>query len=111
MKTKIFLPFIFMLIAALFIIPACKKENKKDITQPVIKLNPPIIFNVDKDSTYKDPGATAIDDKDGDISSKIVKTSNVNTADTGYYHVKYNVSDKAGNAAVEKIRTVHVMIF
>lgn len=92
-------------------IQSCKKDKNKDTTPPVITVNPPNPYTVNKDSAYVDPGATALDETDGDISSKIVTTNNVNVHDTGYYQVKYNVSDNSGNAAVEKVRNVHVMVF
>lgn len=57
---------------------------------------------------YIDQGATATDDKDGDITSKIVSSSTVNTSIVGNYFVTYNVSDNAGNKAEQKIRSVVV---
>jgi hypothetical protein len=115
MKTKIFFLSILLVITALIIIPSCKKDKKKDTTPPVITLKspiPPSVYYVNKDSNYKDPGYTAVDDVDGDITSNVILTPSViNTADTGTFQVKYNVSDKAGNAAVEKTRTVRVMVF
>jgi len=110
MKIKKIIPVIFVLMVALFIIPSCKKD-KKDTTPPVITLKPPTTYSIEKDSAYVEPGYTAIDDQDGDITSKVAITSNVNIHDTGYYQVKYNVSDKAGNAAIEKTRYVHVTYF
>jgi hypothetical protein len=54
-------------------------------------------------------GATAIDDVDGDISGNIVIGGDtVNTNAVGTYLITYNVSDAAGNAATEVIRTVNV---
>ena len=48
-------------------------------------------------SIYKDAGATAYDNYDGDLTSKIVTTSNVNTAVVGAYTVTYTVADSSGN--------------
>ncbi|MCF6294919.1 MAG: DUF5011 domain-containing protein, partial [Flavobacteriaceae bacterium] len=54
-------------------------------------------------------GATATDDVDGDITANIVIGGDtVNTNVAGTYVVTYNVSDAAGNAATEVIRTVTV---
>ena len=59
--------------------------------------------------TYIEPGATASDNLDGNITSAIViNASAVNTAVPGNYPVTYNVSDIAGNAATQVTRTVHV---
>lgn len=112
MKTKIFF-FVIIMLASMICVFSCKKGDKdeKDTTAPVITLTPPISYNVNLDSAYIEPGYSAIDDQDGDITSKVVVTNYVNVHDTGYYQVKYNVSDKVGNAAIGKVRTVHVMIF
>jgi hypothetical protein len=59
---------------------------------------------------YIEPGATAIDDEDGDISAYIViDSSAVNMNEEGSYEVTYNVSDSSGNAAVQVVRTVQVV--
>jgi hypothetical protein len=55
-------------------------------------------------------GATASDDVDGDISGAIaIDASAVNTTTTGSYSVTYDVSDSAGNAATQVVRTVNVV--
>ncbi|MBI5137059.1 MAG: DUF5011 domain-containing protein, partial [Nitrospirae bacterium] len=60
-------------------------------------------------TVYADPGATALDNVDGTISLNIVVNSTaVNTALLGSYVVTYNVTDAAGNAAVQVTRTVNV---
>ncbi len=79
-----------------------------DTTAPVITLNGSADMTVAQGSTFTDPGATASDDVDGDISSQIVVTGSVDTSTVGDYVLRYNVSDNAGNAAQEKARTVHV---
>jgi hypothetical protein len=79
-----------------------------DSTPPVIQLRGDSTVNVTIDSTYSDPGATANDREDGDVTSRIVTTSTVNTAVLGTYTITYAVSDLAGNAAAPVIRTVNV---
>ena len=59
-------------------------------------------------STYNDPGYTAIDIHDGDITSNVIVTGTVNTATVGTYTIKYNVSDAVPLPAVEVTRTVNV---
>jgi hypothetical protein len=107
MKTKLFFSFaaIFIMIFSF----SCKKDKDKDTTAPVISIIGDNPYIVGSGTTYTDPGATAIDETDGDITSKIVMTNNVNTADTSTYHVNYNVADNAGNTAAEMIRTVKVI--
>ena len=107
MKTKML--FSLAAISIMIFSFSCKKDKDKDTTAPVITIigNNPMITGMG--ATYTDLGATALDETDGDITSKIVVTNNVNTADTGTYHVNYNVADNAGNAATEMIRTVKVI--
>jgi len=80
-----------------------------DTTPPVISLLGDNPLELTVGDTYNEPGATASDDVDGDISGNIViDASAVDTNTVGSYSVTYNVSDAAGNAAVEKVRTVNV---
>jgi hypothetical protein len=80
-----------------------------DVGAPVITLLGNTTMNILVGGSYTDPGATALDDQDGDITANIVvggDTVDVNTA--GTYIVTYNVSDAAGNAATQRTRTVIV---
>ena len=80
-----------------------------DTEKPVITLVGDNPLNINVGDTYTEPGATASDNVDGDITSSIViDNSAVNTAAAGTYEVTYNVSDAAGNAADETTRTVIV---
>ena len=80
-----------------------------DVVAPVITLTGSATINIMVGDTFTDPGATATDDVDGDITANIVvggDTVDANTA--GTYIITYNVSDAAGNAATERTRTVIV---
>jgi len=80
-----------------------------DTTPPVITLlgdNPMTLY---VDQTFDDPGATAVDNVDGDISGAIVVTGSVNTATAGTYPLLYDVADAAGNQADTQTRTVNVL--
>jgi lysophospholipase L1-like esterase len=79
-----------------------------DTTAPVIALVGDATISIEAGSTYTDQGATANDDIDGDITSKIVIVNSVNTSVPGTYSVTYNVLDKAGNSAAQATRTVIV---
>ena len=57
---------------------------------------------------YVDAGATAEDQKDGDITGSIVTVSDVNTGVSGVYSVTYNVANSDGINADEVVRTVSV---
>lgn len=80
-----------------------------DETPPVLTLNGdnPQVIEATLDG-YDDPGATAIDDTDGDISGAIVVTGTVDAATAGTYELTYTVQDAAGNEAVV-VRTVTVV--
>ncbi|QGQ99822.1 DUF5011 domain-containing protein [Paenibacillus psychroresistens] len=88
----------------------------QDITLPIITLIGNATVNLTHGASYTDAGATALDNIDGDRTSHIVVTisndvnsgSVLNTAVAGKYTFHYNVSDSAGNNAVEKTRTVVV---
>src|SRR5699024_1954807 len=51
---------------------------------------------------YEEPGATAEDNVDGDLTDDIEITGDVNTNKVGDYTITYTVSDTAGNETVEK---------
>jgi len=101
---------ITLLMVSFFVFNACKDDSSNDNTPPIINIIGDSTVYVGKDSVYTDLGATATDEMDGDITSQIQIINPVNTSITGNYQVKYNVSDKAGNAALEKIRVVNVMV-
>ena len=80
-----------------------------DTTAPVITLNGEAMINVMLGDTFTDPGATATDDVDGDLTANImVGGDTVDTNTEGTYIITYNVSDAAGNAAAQVSRTVVV---
>ena len=77
--------------------------------KPVITLIGRNTLTVTMGGTYTDPGATAVDYNNADLTSSIVvDTSNLNMSVAGDYTVTYNVTDTAGIAAVEVTRTVTV---
>ena len=77
---------------------------KKKTTVTILKDKAPVLLGITDKSIYLNTkinylsGVTAIDDRDGDVTSKIsVDSSNVNITKTGTYKVKYSVSDSNGN--------------
>ncbi|MFG1691029.1 DUF5011 domain-containing protein [Gemmatimonadota bacterium] len=80
-----------------------------DTTAPVITLVGDASVSVKAGDSYTDAGATASDNIDGDITASIVTDNPVDTNVPGTYTVTYNVSDAAGNPAVEVTRTVEVV--
>jgi hypothetical protein len=80
-----------------------------DTTAPVITLQGDISIDVMKGDIYTDAGATALDDVDGDITANIILVNPVDTNTVETYTVTYNVSDAAGNPAIQKTRTINVI--
>ncbi len=78
-----------------------------DTIPPVITVLGPSPMNITVGYPYNEPGATATDNIDTDLKI-IIDDSEVNTSAAGTYKVTYNVSDRAGNSAEEKERTVNV---
>ena len=83
------------LVVSVFII-ACNNDDN-DSTAPVVTLIGESSITVSQSSTYVDAGATAIDNQDGDLTSSIVTTSDLDTSTLGAYTVVHSVSDAAGN--------------
>ena len=81
--------------------------NVKDVEKPKIELNGNSETAVYVGRTYTEKGAKATDNLDGDLTDKIQISGSVDGNTIGTYEIKYSVSDKAGNEAVE-IRTVKV---
>ena len=110
--------FVFVLIGLFYLVsPSCTKKIETP-AEPVVPIDtsPPELKLNDKDSLYVlksefiyDPGATAFDDTDGDISAKITSNwdSVVNTKILGTKIVTYRVKDAANNLAI-KTRSVTV---
>lgn len=88
--------------------PVTRTVQVVDRTAPAITLLGATTVKIRLFSSFKDPGATATDNYDGVITSRITKTSNINIFRSGTYYVRYNVSDTSGNKAAEVVRTVVV---
>ena len=79
-----------------------------DRTVPVITLTGDASVSLNVGATYSDAGATAEDNIDGTITSSITTVNSVNVATAGTYTVTYDVTDAAGNSAVQVTRSVTV---
>ena len=78
-------------------------------TAPVITLKGSSQITILVGSTYTEPGYTATDREDGDLTGSVTVTGSVDTARTGTYYLYYDVSDGSGNAAVRQVRAVGVV--
>lgn len=74
---------------------------------PVITLKGEAHITLNVGETYTEAGATASDEKDGDLSSKISMSGTVNTSKAGIYEIAYTVENSRGKV-VTKTRTVTV---
>jgi hypothetical protein len=83
-----------VLVSATFLVTGCAKQ-----ADPVITLNGDDQMTIYIGDTWTDPGATAVDYKDRDISADIQVSGTV-PATSGYTTLDYTVSDKKGNFAV-----------
>ena len=71
-----------------------------DTTAPQIKLSGDDFMSVKKGDKYSDPGYTATDNCDGDITDSVkVSGDKVDKDKAGKYTVTYEVSDSSGNKA------------
>lgn len=84
----------------------------------------PVITLVGKDTLYVERTGTASgcwaevakttysanDPTEGDMTSKVVLTSDLDCTIPGIYSIEFNVSDASGNAAATKRRTVYVVL-
>lgn len=104
MKKKI-LSLIGVAFLCSMLITGCKDD---DAVAPVVTLVGSADTVIAKGSTWVDPGVLAVDDQDGDISSKVVVSGTpVNTAVPGVYELTYTSTDEAGNSnSVVRVVTV-----
>lgn len=72
-------------------------ENKP----PIITLNDGASIEVIQSSTFNDPGATASDPEEGDLTSQIEVLGSVDTDVVGEYQIQYRVNDSVGEQATE----------
>lgn len=80
-----------------------------DNTVPVITLTGNSAISVEYNSVFTEPGFTAIDNVDGDITGSVVAVGSVDTSILGDHVINYDVSDSAGNPAATVQRTVTVV--
>ena len=82
-------------------------ETSSDTTPPTVTLVGDAAMEVAASASFTDPGATALDETDGDITPSIVVSGAVDTAVAGLYTLTYAATDAAGNAAsVSRVVTV-----
>ena len=78
-----------------------------DVESPVLSLNEGTDITIHVGASYTDPGYTAIDNGDGDLTAQVQVEGSVDTYKSGTYTITYTVTDSYGNVATA-IRTVTV---
>ena len=79
-----------------------------DTSKPVVSLEGNATHYMRVWHTFNEPGATAHDQVDGNLTSQILRTGTVNVEQPGPHILTYGVSDSSGNQAVPVERTVMV---
>ncbi len=79
----------------------------KDVIAPVITLTEGNNIARNKGADFKDPGFSAVDECDGDLTGKVSVEGTVDGHTYGTYTLTYRVTDSSGNAA-ELQRTVRI---
>ncbi len=70
-----------------------------DMLPPVLTMNGDENMYIRLGETFVDPGCTAIDDVEGDVTSRLVIEGSVDTTKEGLYNLTYRVADATGNSA------------
>ena len=68
-----------------------------DIEKPQLSLYGKQTSYINVGTNYKDPGYIATDNCDGNITTNVKTTNNINTNKPGTYKVSYEIKDAAGN--------------
>ena len=80
-----------------------------DTTPPVITLDGSATMTIEVGTEWLEPGYTATDNFDGNITNNVVITGIVDVSNAAVYTLYYDVSDNAGNIASQVTRTVNVV--
>lgn len=77
-----------------------------DTAAPVLTLNGASSVNIFLGDGFIEPGYSAIDSYEGDLSSKVTVTGEIDNNTEGDYLLKYSVSDSSGNIAEAERKVV-----
>jgi len=82
--------------------------HKKDTIDPTITLVGSSIIKIPLNSSWTEPGFTATDDQDKDLTQSVTVEGTVNINLSGSYKLTYTVTDLSGNeSSAERIVTVY----
>jgi hypothetical protein len=90
----------YILLTALIIgFSGCSGASEENADKPKITLNGDRDITLKIGSVIKEPGYSASDPQDGDLTDKVSVDSNINFYKAGQYYVNYSVKDSDGNSA------------
>ncbi|OGZ10515.1 MAG: hypothetical protein A3D65_04225 [Candidatus Lloydbacteria bacterium RIFCSPHIGHO2_02_FULL_50_13] len=91
--------------------PGCAnfQDTDEHDAAPTLTLLGDASINVVLGDSFADPGATASDPEDGDLTEHIIRSGAVETQIVGTYTLTYTVSDTDGRTATPVTRTVTVV--
>jgi hypothetical protein len=88
--------------------PPATSTPPSDTVPPVVTLVGDAAMQITTGDTFTDPGATATDNVDGNLTTHIIVSGTVDTATAGLYTLTYSATDAAGNTGTAS-RTVSVV--
>lgn len=71
--------------------------NVVDVSPPVISLVGDNTIYLKLGESYTDPGFSASDNYDGDLTANVTSTNNIDTSKIGVYNINYSVTDSSNN--------------
>lgn len=83
-----------------------RKINYVDKEKPVITLKGNNTMYLNVNEKFREPGYTASDNCDGDITNKVVSTGSVDISKIGTYTISYKVTDTNGNTTTVQRKIV-----
>ena len=93
--------------AAQYSEPVVTELSGTDLTPPVLTLLGDNPMSLAQGTPYAEPGCTAIDSQEGDLTAKVQITGTVDANTPGSYSISYSAKDTAGNEATA-VRQVQV---
>lgn len=82
--------------------PVLRIINVVDTKSPILQLKGSDIVYLLVGDTYKESGYKAIDNYDGDVTSNVFVSGNLDTSKEGTYYITYKVSDSSNNETIVK---------
>ncbi len=77
-----------------------RKLKFEDTEAPTITLNGNESLTIPIGQAYNEPGYSALDNCDGDLTSEVKITNNIDVNKVGSYEIQYKVNDKSGNESI-----------